>query len=33
MPDPAHRPNSKLETACHKADNAIQEIVDLLAAA
>jgi len=32
-PDPAHRPNSKLEAAYHKADTAIQEIVDLLAAA
>ena len=32
-PDPAHRPNSKLEAAYHKADHAIQEIVDLLAAA
>ena len=32
-PDPAHRPNSKLEAAYHKADNAIQDIVDLLAAA
>jgi hypothetical protein len=31
-PDSAHRPNSKLELAYHKADNAIQEIVDLLAA-
>ena len=32
-PDPAHRPNSKLEAAYHKADKAIQNIVDLLAAA
>jgi hypothetical protein len=32
-PDPACRPNSKLEAAYHKADNAIQDIVDLLAAA
>src|SRR5438128_8102165 len=32
-PDPAHRPNSKLEAAYHKADNAIEKIVDLLAAA
>jgi len=31
-PDPACRPNSKLETAYHKADKAIQDIVDLLAA-
>jgi len=33
QPDPAHRPNSKLENAYHKADAAIQNIVDLLAAA
>jgi hypothetical protein len=33
QPDPAHRPNSKLEVAYHKADAAIQNIVDLLAAA
>ncbi len=33
QPDPAHRPNSKLEAAYHNADNAIQAIVDLLAAA
>jgi len=33
QPDPAHSPDSKLEAAYHKADNAIQEIVDLLAAA
>lgn len=32
-PDPACQPNSKLEAAYHKADKAIQEIVDLLAAA
>ena len=32
-PHPAHRPNSKLEAAYHKADAAIQQIVDLLAAA
>jgi hypothetical protein len=32
-PDPACRPNSKLEAAYHKADTAIQEIVNLLAAA
>ena len=32
-PDPANRPNSKLEAAYHKADKAIQDIVDLLAAA
>jgi hypothetical protein len=32
-PHPAHRPNSKLEAAYHKADAAIQNIVDLLAAA
>jgi hypothetical protein len=33
QPDPAHRPNSKLEAAYHKADAAIQRIVDLLAVA
>lgn len=33
QPDPGHRPNSKLEAAYHKADAAIQQIVDLLAAA
>jgi hypothetical protein len=32
-PDPAHRPESKLEAAYHKADRAIQDIVELLAAA
>jgi hypothetical protein len=32
-PRPQHRPNSKLEVAYHKADKAIQDIVDLLAAA
>lgn len=32
-PDAAHRPNSKLETAFHRADQAIQQIVDLLQAA
>jgi hypothetical protein len=32
-PDPASRPNSKLEAAYHKADKAIQDIVELLAAA
>jgi hypothetical protein len=32
-PDPARQPNSKLEAAYHKADKAIQDIVDLLAAA
>jgi hypothetical protein len=32
-PDPACQPNSKLEAAYYKADKAIQEIVDLLAAA
>jgi hypothetical protein len=32
QPDPKHRPNSKLEAAYHKADKAIQEIVELLAA-
>ncbi len=33
QPNPAHRPNSKLEAAYHKADKAIENIVDLLAAA
>lgn len=33
QPDPTHQPNSKLEAAYHKADKAIQHIVDLLAAA
>ena len=32
-PDPRHRPDSKLEAAYHKADKAIQHVVDLLAAA
>ncbi|MGH8647718.1 MAG: hypothetical protein ACREUP_00205 [Burkholderiales bacterium] len=32
-PDPGHRPDSRLEAAYHKADKAIQNIVDLLAAA
>jgi len=32
-PDPAHAPHSKLETAYYKADHAIQNIVNLLAAA
>ena len=32
-PDPNHRPNSKLEAAYYKADKAIENIVDLLAAA
>jgi hypothetical protein len=33
QPNAAHRPNSKLEVAYHKADKAIEAIVDLLAAA
>jgi hypothetical protein len=33
QPHPDHRPDSKLEVAYHKADKAIQQIVDLLAAA
>jgi hypothetical protein len=33
QPNPRHRPDSKLEVAYHKADKAIQQIVDLLAAA
>jgi len=32
-PDPQHRPNSRLEAAYHRADKAIQNIVDFLAAA
>jgi len=32
-PDPDHRPNSKLEAAYHKADKAIENIVNLLQAA
>jgi len=31
-PDPTHQPASKLEAAYHRADKAIQQIVDLLAA-
>jgi hypothetical protein len=33
QPSPVHRPDSKLEAAYHKADKAIQDIVNLLAAA
>ena len=33
QPDPASRPNSKLETAYYKADKAIENIVNLLQAA
>ena len=33
QPDLQHRPNSKLETAYHRADKAIQSVVELLAAA
>jgi hypothetical protein len=32
-PDPALKPECKLETAYHHADEAIQEIIDLLAVA
>jgi len=32
-PNPAGRPNSKLEAAYHKADNAIENIINLLKAA
>ena len=32
-PDHTHHPNTKLETAFHKADNSIREIVELLEAA
>jgi len=31
-PDPEHKPSSKLEAAYHKADRAIEEVVQLLAA-
>ena len=31
-PDPWHQPNGRLEAAYHRADKAIQHIVDLLAA-
>jgi len=33
QPDPQHQPDSKLEAAYHKADKAIQQVVDLLAVA
>jgi hypothetical protein len=33
QPHPSHQPNSKLEAAYHKADKAIERIVDLLKAA
>lgn len=33
QPDPEHRPNSKLEAAYHRADKAIEAIIELLAAA
>jgi hypothetical protein len=32
-PDPAARPNTKIEAAYHKADKAIENIVNLLQAA
>jgi hypothetical protein len=32
-PDPARRPNSKLKTAYHKADKALENTVNLLKAA
>ena len=32
-PDPQYRPDSRLEAAYHRADKAIEHIVDLLAAA
>jgi hypothetical protein len=32
-PDPQNRPDSRLEVAYHRADKAIQNIVDLLATA
>jgi len=33
QPHPQHRPNSRLEAAYHRADTAIQRVVDLVAAA
>jgi hypothetical protein len=30
QPDPQHRPNSRLEAAYHRADKAIEHIVELL---
>jgi hypothetical protein len=33
QPDPQHQPNSRLEAAYHRADKAIENIVELLAAA
>jgi DNA-binding transcriptional ArsR family regulator len=33
QPNPQHRPNSPLEAAYHRADKAIEHIVELLAAA
>jgi hypothetical protein len=33
QPDPTNRPNSKLESAYHRADKAIQHIVDVMEAA
>ena len=32
-PDPQYRPESRLEAAYHRADTAIQRVLDLLAAA
>jgi hypothetical protein len=32
-PDPQHRPNSRLEAAYHHADKAIENVIQLLAAA
>src|SRR5262250_1697688 len=32
-PDPQHRPDSRLEAAYHRADNAIERVVELIAAA
>jgi hypothetical protein len=32
-PNPHHRPDSRLELAYHRADQAIEKVVDLLAAA
>ena len=33
QPDPQHRPNGRLEAAYHRADTAIQRVIDLVAAA
>ena len=33
MPNEKHKPDSKIEAAYYKADSAIQQVIDLLAAA